>query len=275
LRHYVNVQQTDWTDHLVNVEIRMNNARNATTGVSPTELVFGSSLRLVPTQRLTSTTVPAVSEFLERIYESTQVAKDSHIVAKTRQAIQSNKDRREEPQYTIGDKVYLDTRNIRLKVKQKGRSTKFYPRFVGPFPITHVNRETSTYTLDLPSEFRIHPRFHAKLIKPAHENDPALFPDREVTVPPPIDAEDNQWEVQELLDHRTVRNKRHFLIRWVGWPKFADSWESERNVNPELVKAYLDKVSDEAATNATPSRNPREKGGVQGRNTRLVRQSSR
>ena len=195
LRHYINVGQSEWADHLVNVEIRMNNARNATTGMSPTELVFGSPLRLTPTQRLTSTTLPAVSEFLERIHESTQVAKDSHIVAKTRQAIQSNKDRREEAQCALGDKVYLDTRNIHLKVKQKGRSTKLYLRFVGPFTITHINHETSTSTLDLPSEFKIHPRFHAKLIKPVHENDPALFPDREVTVPPPIDAEDNQWEV--------------------------------------------------------------------------------
>lgn len=185
------------------MEIRINNARNATTGMLPIELVFGLSLRLIPTQHLISTTVPTISEFLEQIHESMQVAKDSHIVAKTRQAIQLNKDCCEEPQYTIGDKVYLDTRNIRLQVKQKGCSTKFYPRFVSAFPITYINHKTSMYILDLPLEFRIHPRFHTKLIKLAHENDPALFPDREVTVPPPIDAEDNQWEVQELLDHRT------------------------------------------------------------------------
>jgi hypothetical protein len=69
--------------------------------------------------------------------------------------------------------------------------------------------------------------------------------------------------------------QRHFLIRWGSWPKFADSWESEQNINPDLDKAYLDTVSTEATTNATPSRSPREKGGVQGRNTRLVWQTSR
>ena len=154
-------------------------------------------IHLTPPVR-TSNTVPAVTDFLERIRESTAIARDHHVVAKTHQTTYANKERLPEPDYKVGDQVFLNTKNLRLRIKQKGRSAKFIARFIGPFPITKAKRETSTYTLELPPEYKIHPTFHAKLLKPAFENDPTLFPNREVTVPPPIDVEDNQWEVQEL-----------------------------------------------------------------------------
>src|SRR5436190_6970010 len=35
LRHYVNLRQSDWADHLIHVEAAMNNSVNATTGKTP------------------------------------------------------------------------------------------------------------------------------------------------------------------------------------------------------------------------------------------------
>src|SRR5437667_9348644 len=51
IRHYVNLQHTDWADHLIHVEAAINNTINATTGKSPTEMVFGATLRLSPSHR--------------------------------------------------------------------------------------------------------------------------------------------------------------------------------------------------------------------------------
>jgi hypothetical protein len=269
LRHYVNERQTDWADHLIAVEMCMNNSKNATTGKAPTELLFGTPIRLTPPVR-TSNTVPAVTDFLERIRESTAIARDNHVVAKTHQTTYANKERRPEPDYKVGDQVFLNTKNLRLRIKQKGRSAKFIARFIGPFPITKAKRKTSTYTLELPPEYKIHPTFHAKLLKPAFENDPTLFPNREVTVPPPIDVEDNQWEVQELRDHRKMRNQSQFLVRWVGYPKFPDSWIPERDINKDLVCDYRRTIETENTNElgtATRSRTRKTpgKGGVQGR----------
>jgi transposase InsO family protein len=42
LRHYVNLRHSDWADHLIHVEAAMNNSVNATTGKTPTELVYGA-----------------------------------------------------------------------------------------------------------------------------------------------------------------------------------------------------------------------------------------
>jgi len=156
----------------------MNNSINATTGKSksPTELLYGIHVRLIPHPADTSSTVPTVTDFLKKIDESVQLAKDRHIIAKTCHATQANRRRHAEPNYQVGDLVYLNIENLRLRTKQQGRSAKFFPWFVGPFPILEAKPETSSYKLDLPAMYQIHPVFHAKLLRPATPNDPEPFP---------------------------------------------------------------------------------------------------
>jgi len=61
--------------------------------------------------------------------------------------------------------------------------------------------------------------------------------------------------------------KQGSLLDQMGWlAEVCRFLGTGTNVNPDLVKAYLDTVSVKAATNATPSRNSWEKGGVQGHN---------
>jgi oligoendopeptidase F len=76
-----------------------------------------------------------------------------------------------------------------------------------------------------------------------------LFPKRVPPEPPPIDAEDNQYTVEAILDH-TVRRKREFLIHWEGYSDTEDSWVKEVDIDPEMVKAYLEGLESE---NTTPS----------------------
>jgi len=162
LRQYVNAHQTDWADHLAHVEFAMNNSVNATTTKTPRELLYGTSLRLIPASINPTSEVPAVTAFLDRIQDSISTAKDQHVVAKTKQTTQANKHRRAEPAYETGDMMYLNTKNLRRRLKRKNRSAKLYPRFIGPFPIVDAKSETSTYKLELPEEYeKMHPVFHA------------------------------------------------------------------------------------------------------------------
>jgi len=150
----------------------MNNSINVTTSKSTTELLYGTHVRLIPHPADMSSTVSAVTDFREKIDESVQLAKDRHVIATTRQVMQANRRRRAEPNYQVGDLVYLNTGNLRLRIKQQGRSAKFFPQFVGPFPILEAKPETSSYKLDLPAMYQIHPVFHAKFLRPAMPNDP-------------------------------------------------------------------------------------------------------
>ena len=136
LRHYVNVRQSDWAEHLIHAETVFNNSVNATTSKTPTELVYRTALRLFPVPvDKGDITHPAVTDYIERIEDSVAIARDQHAVTKTRQATYANRRRREEPEYKCGDLVYLSTTNLRLKIKQSGRSAKFYPRYIGSFRI--------------------------------------------------------------------------------------------------------------------------------------------
>src|SRR5271170_6027065 len=146
LRHYINLRHTDWADHLIHIESAMNNSTNATTGKIPTELVYGTPQRLFPsTQDIAKpeVDVPAESDYNKRIQDNVALARDRHAEAKTKQTTYVNKTCRQEPDYKIGDKVYLESKNLRLRIKKKGRSAKFYPRYIGPFEISKAEPKTS------------------------------------------------------------------------------------------------------------------------------------
>jgi len=256
LRHYVNLKHTNWADHLIHVEAAMNNSVNATTRMTPTEMVYGTTLRLFPSPRdLTKPNhdVPAVTDYIQKIHDNIAFARDRHAEAKTKQTMHVNKKRNPEPDYNVGEKVYLETKDLRLRIKQKGRSAKFYSRYVGPFEISNSQPKTSNYTLNLPDEFRIHPKVHARRLKRAHDNDPTLFPGRVSPRPPPIDAEDNRYLVEAILDHRIVRRKREFLIHWEGYSDIEDSWVKEADIDAEMVNMYLEGLDRDMAANISPS----------------------
>src|SRR5437762_13783461 len=93
LRHYVNLRQSDWADHLIHVETAMNNSVNATTGKTPTELVYGTPLRLFPAPNELAKPdldVPAVSDYIQRIQDNISLARDRHAEAKAKQTTYSN-----------------------------------------------------------------------------------------------------------------------------------------------------------------------------------------
>jgi hypothetical protein len=142
----------------------------------------------------------------------------------------------------------LDSRNIRKRIKQRGRSAKLYPRFLGPFKVIKARPETSNYKLELlPAvDFQsIHPNFHAKLLRPYVPNDPDQFPAHEPARPPPIIPEDNQYIVDHIRDHKIVRRKRQFLVRWEGYDESHDEWVKEEDIDKVLVEEYIAMVEQE------------------------------
>jgi hypothetical protein len=78
------------------VETAINNSVNTMTKMTPTQLLFGTSIRLFPSfgSRVVDTPVPAVADFIKQINESVDIAKDNHLTAKTSQAHNANKHRR-------------------------------------------------------------------------------------------------------------------------------------------------------------------------------------
>jgi hypothetical protein len=193
------------------------------------------------------TPFPAVADYIKRIEESIAIARDNHIAAKTIQTRNANKTRRPEPRYTVGDMVMLDSRNIRNRIKRDGRTAKFYDRYLGPFKIIMAKPETSNYKLELlPAvDFEsIHPMFHARLLKPYVPNDPEEFPEREPPRPGPVIPVDNQYIVERILDERTRRGRKEYLVNWKGWPTESNEWVDSGDIHEELVVEYRNSITN-------------------------------
>ena len=120
--------------------------------------------------------------------------------------------------------MHLGSKNLRLKIKRKGRTAKFYPRYIGSFSITKADPTSTTYKLELPPSYKIHPMFHASFLKPATANDPDLFPQREPSLPgPAFDNDDDEYEIEKILDHCNSRHRgREYLVHWLGYPSSDD-----------------------------------------------------
>lgn len=51
---------------------------------------------------------------------------------------------------------------------------------------------------------------------------------------------DDSFEVADILEHKFIKSKRHFLVRWKSYGPEDDSWEPEINLQcPALLKKYI------------------------------------
>jgi len=92
------------------------------------------------------------------------------------------------------------------------------PKYLGPYKIVKVSQDYLNVTLDLPYELKqrgIHPTFHVKLIRPYIANNDSLFPKRDTSLFYDFgESEEQEWFVDEILDHKWVRNNLQLRVLW-------------------------------------------------------------
>jgi hypothetical protein len=73
--------------------------------------------------------------------------------------------------------------------------------------------ETSIYILELPSNYKIHLIFYARLLKAAIPNDLELFSARELIRPSLAFKDDEKkYKIENILNYKKVRDKRKYLV---------------------------------------------------------------
>ena len=90
------------------------------------------------------------------------------------------------------------------------------------------------FHLCIPSQWKIHPVFHALLLT-TYKETPEYGPNY---LQPPLDLTDSkeEYEVEVILRHRGRPGCCTFLIRWKGYSATEDTWEPERNLgNAQLL----------------------------------------
>jgi len=220
LRAYTADEPTSWVNLLPLAQYAYNNSRNHTTGRSPNWFMHGTDceMRLHIADNTPRGRIPAAKDRVEKLHELRQELRTRVTEANERMAHYYNQ-RHVPKQFQVGALVKLSTKNLKLKHKKIG------PRWVGPFRI--IERiGGQAYRLALPEKYsRLHDVFPVQLLEPyraREDNSDLPMPDLE-------DPQD-EWEVEEVKGAARLDGKRHYLVKWAGWPSEYNSWEPEEHL---------------------------------------------
>lgn len=233
LRCYIDYQQSNWSTLLPIAEFAYNNTIHASTKTTPFFANFGYHPKFTVTiPRVTKDNVPisdrikAFKDLYSEMQFNIQSAVEAHARHfDTKAMIQ--------PEFKIGDKVWLDSRNLRTTRPAR----KLDYKRQGPFSILE-KVGTRSYRLDLPKTMKIHPVFHVSLLERFRPDTiPGRTPKR---LPPLIVAGEEEYEVESILDSRIQRGALQYHIHWKGYPISERSWVPATSVanSPKLVSQF-------------------------------------
>ena len=233
LRHFVFLKLNDWDLLLSRAEFAHNAAYHESIRRAPLELASGFAPR-TPVGERAEVVNPESRAFVDSLHQNLSLARKLLIAAQQRQKALVDQ-KRTERSFSVGDKVLLSTKYLRLKHSETSR--KLLPKYVGPFEVVQVVGPVA-YKLNMNPRWRIHPVFHVSLLEP-YRTDGRVQPP-----PPPVELEGIlEYEVAAIIDHRyqgTRNPKAFYLVAWKGYGPEHNSWEPEENLKnaPEVLAEY-------------------------------------
>jgi hypothetical protein len=239
LRVFINYAQDDWEPVLAVAQLSINNREAASTGVSPFFLTHGYNIDVVQLEGElrpyadTESPVQKADNIVRRLRDASQWAQAAMATAQQVQEEQANRSRDQAASYKVGDKVWLNLKNVRTS-----RLSKKLDHKNAKFTIIEVISSHS-YRLDTPPG--IHNVFHTTLLRPA-ANDPLPFQATYDNQPPPlIIGGEEEYGVEAILDERVKRvgrgSRLEYLVKWNQW--HVPTWEPATNLeNVAALDAY-------------------------------------
>jgi hypothetical protein len=222
-----------WADWLPLATLVHNNRQNATTTLSPNQILLGYEpltthiTKNITDNQMTEDRLGQMEEFQKKAVQTlNDAAKQGPVL---------------EARYKLGDKVWLEGTNLKLPYQ----ATKLVAKRYGPFKVIAVISPVA-YRLALPLRWQIHDVFHASLLTPYTET--SVHGPNFAMPPPDIIEGEAEYEVERIIKHRQFgrTQKRHYLIKWKGYPDSDNTWEPEGNVHaPDLIKQYWQKNKEQ------------------------------
>ena len=190
--------------------------------------MFGYEPRAYPP--LGKTFLPSLENRLLSLQEARKEALAAH---ETAQRIMRQRNVRTFSPWKVGNKVWLETTNLRLQYPCR----KLSPKRLGPFEITQV-LSPLVYRLRLPPTWKIHDVFHACLLSPFKQTD-THGPSFSTPLPTLIGSEE-EYEVETIISHKGSPGRRKYLTAWKGYPSSENTWEPESNLRhaPKILGNY-------------------------------------
>ena len=230
LRMYCMEKPDDWSLYLADAQFAHNSRVHSTHGQTPFYLLHGYEPTAYPSDVANT---PGLAE--ERL-EQLATNRDKAIIVhkKVQEAMITRKPSLIYKKFEVGNKVWLDARNLHLKTMRK-----LTPRQLGPFEIVEEISPV-VYKLKLPVTWRIHNVFHASLLTPQITTPEYGIP-AEPPLPELVDGEP-EFEIKGILQHKFVGRKKEvrYLVQWCGYSQVESTWEPEEHLKnaPEVLEAY-------------------------------------
>jgi hypothetical protein len=177
----------EWSELLSLATLVHNNSANSTTRLAPNQLLIGQEPPATPTHGEGAEN-PLAEQRIKQLHErQIMVTQALNRIAQ--------KHAPDAPQWTKGQKVWLNAKNLALPYG----TIKLAPRRHGPFTIEEVCSPI-VYKLHLPPQWNIHPIFHTSLLTPYVKT---VEHRENYSRPPPdmIEGEE-QYEVEAIRAHR-------------------------------------------------------------------------
>uniref|UniRef100_A0A0W0FF01 RNA-directed DNA polymerase n=1 Tax=Moniliophthora roreri TaxID=221103 RepID=A0A0W0FF01_MONRR len=230
LRMFCSKEQTEWSSYLHMAEFAHNNRTHSVTRNSPFFMIMGYNPRPLPTA-FEPTSVPSVEERLNKLRKLRGDVAGMMEIARKKMIEKAGKGT---DKFIEGQKVWLEGKNLDFGYPSK----KLSPKREGPFVIEKVMGPV-TYKLKLPHQWKIHPVFHAGLLKPYKETEAH---GRNFLEPPPDIIEGHEeFEIEAIIGHKLLWKPRRFLVSWKGFDSSHNEWKTK----PQLEHAmdlYLDYI---------------------------------
>jgi Chromo (CHRromatin Organisation MOdifier) domain len=220
-----------WPDRIPEVERSLNMLRNASTGTTPFEALYGYPAMY----QLNGTSNLAEAEnFMENRETIRKDLEDSVELANAKMATYFDAAHRP-PQLT--GKVFIRLVRTGQRGYQLPKSSKLSTIRMGPYRIKRKVNELA-YKLELPAHTRIHPVISCIHLE-QYRNDPFQ---RNIPEPTPvvIDGQE-EWVIEKLQRQRGSDANGEVLVKWKGFKETDSTWEPRAKLRedvPEMLAQF-------------------------------------
>lgn len=220
LRTFVAYEQDDWTQWIPLAQISINNKPATSTQISPFFMCHGYNAEeiTIDAQEKFPVKTPASrgQQVVEKLKEAHEFAQMSMAVAQQAQEKYANEKRDATISYHVGDKVWLNLKNIK-----SDRPCKKLDWIHGKYTITRTfPNSPHFYELDTPKG--IHNRFHTSLLRQANA-DPLPTQKTDDIQPQGLisSSGDIEFGIDEILNVRWKKigrgKRQEVLVKWTGF----------------------------------------------------------
>jgi hypothetical protein len=224
LRHLKNIifdhrVADKWSKYCPLVQRIINTSKNASTGLTPAEIVFPNGIQLDKTLMTES------SSLFVSLYVSDMQQAQARIIALAEQSLRERDTQhmdnysKERTVFDDGSFVLVEHRHNSLR---RGPKSKLLPFLKGPLLVKHHNSEGIYVLQDLITEQVLD--YHMSLLRPFLYDERTCTP-LQAAVADSLDEFVVESVIRMRGDTRKSRKDLCFLVRWAGFGEADDTWE--------------------------------------------------